>query len=64
MMKAKHHTVCSNCDDNIEPGDPIHQTVSGWVHVTCPDDDLAVLAEVIPMHQVCGRCFCRHAGDC
>ena len=64
MIFAKFETVCGNCDEMIERHQPIHQTLNGWVHVTCPEPVEFVLADVIPMHPVCQRCFCRHAGEC
>ena len=53
VMKSKYHNVCTECRDDIEPGDSIIKSEDdkSWVHFNC-----SAVVSTEPT-KVCSKCY-------
>lgn len=61
MRAAAFHSVCEECEGEINVGDMIEERSGAWVHAECPEPEGFA---VRPGETICPDCFMIHAGEC
>lgn len=67
-FRAAYFGECADCLGKITPGDEILRHPDGsYAHADaaqCDETTIALTGSIGPREQLCGACFCYHAGEC